>query len=163
MEAPEEKPERIDFDEFLKEIRGIRAGEPGNNGEPEVCPGCGQIHDPDDDETEHPEIIKALLKGVKTATGKTLEGVNVIDVARDAAGMLNNPSIPVDHKIPMIASFMGTFSENIDKATWEQILASQPVPCGSEGCDCHLVMAQFLPALHDLKLAAIRNSRKEEE
>jgi hypothetical protein len=153
----------MDLDKFFEELKGIQ---PGDKSKPVPCPSCGQIHELEGIEIsdeEPPQAVKDILAKLKKTTGKTLEGINVVDVARDAAKMLNNDSIPVDHKIPMIASFMGTFAENISAETWAKILAKPPEPCSEEDCDCHLVMAKFLPALYELKLAAIRNGGKEEE
>lgn len=104
-----------------------------------VCPGCGEKHEPN-------------------KSGNPVAGINVIDMSKAAGGILNQ--IPVDHAIPMISGFIGSFAEAISDEKWVEILAHQHEPCGEEGCNCHVVMQSFLPELHKLKVTAIEGRKR---
>lgn len=105
-----------------------------------VCPGCGEKHAPGEGESNQ------------------IAGVNVIDMAKGAGGILNQ--VPVQHAVPMIASFIGSFAEAIGEEMWARLLAHQHEPCGQEGCDCHIAMQTFLPALHKLKTTAVEGRKR---
>lgn len=135
-----EKPDPLK--QLEEEIRAIQPEEPKDY---PVCPGCGKKHEPSD-------------AGKKAIAEVAMAGLNVLDLSKGAGSMLNE--IPVDHAVPMIAGFIGSFAEAIDEKTWANLLAHKHEPCGEEGCDCHIAMQAFLPELHKLVVTAIEGRKR---
>jgi hypothetical protein len=79
--------------------------------------------------------------------------ISIVDMLGHFAKMLDENCPPEDLGT-VLASVCGTIAENISHPKWKALLATPVVPCGDEGCECHIHLARFLPELYNLKLAA---------